>query len=508
MVVMILVYAALALLLGGGIGYGANLFITKQRTGDAEDAAKKMLEDAKQEAKNKILEAKEVAIKISDDAKKEERDMRLRLDEKDRRIIDREKLLESKLEAIDRRTESLTEDEKEIEAIKQELRDIRSRQIENLEKISNLNKKDAESKLMAMTEKEIKNDLVEYIEKLKRDATENADEDVKEIMAAAMERMATSQATERTITTVPIPNDEVKGKIIGKEGRNIQAFERLTGVDVLIDESPGLITLSGFDPIRRQVARVAMEQLVKDGRIHPGRIEEIVDKAQKEIDQDIKKAGEQAARDAKVPGLPPEINMLMGQLKFRTSFSQNVLHHSVEMAHLGAMLAEAIGADVKVSRVASYLHDLGKAVSHEMEGKHHHITGDMMRKAGFDEATVHAAEAHHDDIDATTPEAMIVRAVDALSAGRPGARGDSVENFGKRMTDLENVANSFTGVNKTYAMSAGREIRVFVSPEEIDDLSAIKLARDIATKIEATLKYPGTIKVNIIRETRAVEFAK
>jgi len=327
-------------------------------------------------------------------------------------------------------------------------------------------------------------------------------------MAAAMERMATSQATERTITTVPIPNDEVKGKIIGKEGRNIQAFERLTGVDVLIDESPGLITLSGFDPIRRQVARVAMEQLVKDGRIHPGRIEEIVDKAQKEIDQDIKKAGEQAARDAKVPGLPPEINMLMGQLKFRTSFSQNVLHHSVEMAHLGAMLAEAIGADVKVSRVASYLHDLGKAVSHEMEGKHHHITGDMMRKAGFDEATVHAAEAHHDDIDATTPEAMIVRAVDALSAGRPGARGDSVENFGKRMTDLENVANSFTGVNKTYAMSAGREIRVFVSPEEIDDLSAIKLARDIATKIEATLKYPGTIKVNIIRETRAVEFAK
>ncbi len=399
-------------------------------------------------------------------------------------------------------------DEKEIEAIKQELRDIRTRQEKNLEKIAKLKKQEAIDKLMAMTEKEIKADLVEYVEKLKRDAKENADEDSKEIMAEAMERMATSQATERTITTVAIPNDEAKGKIIGKEGRNIQAFERLTGVDVLIDESPGVITLSGFDPVRRQVARVAMEQLVKDGRIHPGRIEEIVSKAQKEIDQQIKKAGEDAAREAKVFGLPPEINKLMGQLKFRTSFSQNVLHHSVEMAHLAAMIAEQIGADVKVTRTAAYLHDLGKAVSHDTEGKHHHITGDIMRKEGFDEATAHAAEAHHDDIEATTAEALIVRAVDALSAGRPGARGDSAENFGKRMTDLENVTKSFPGVEKVYAMSAGREIRVFVNPENIDDLTAIKLARDVATKIEATLKYPGTIKVNVIRETRAVEFAK
>lgn len=497
-----------AIIGAGALGYGGSFAINKAKTAKGKAAADKELESAKTKAKEIKLEAKEEALAIQRDAKAEEQKRQARLDEQEKRMLEREKLFDSKIESVELRTKALDTDEKEIEAVKQELREIKDRQIKNLEKIAKMKKKDAVEKLMQMTEKEIKADLVEYIEKLKRDASENADEDAKEIMAAAMERMATSQATERTITTVAIPSDEVKGKIIGKEGRNIQSFERLTGVDVLIDESPGVITLSGFDPIRRQVARVAMEQLVKDGRIHPGRIEEIVEKAQKEIDQETKKAGEDAAREAKVVGLPPEINKLMGQLKYRTSFSQNVLHHSVEMAHLGAMIAEAIGADIKVSRTASYLHDLGKAVSHEIEGKHHHITGDIMRQQGFDEATVHAAEAHHDDIEATTVEAMIVRAVDALSAGRPGARGDSAENFGKRMTDLENVAKSFPGVEKVYAMSAGREIRVFVSPENVDDLTAIKLARDIATKIEATLKYPGTIKVNIIRETRAVEFAK
>lgn len=497
-----------AIIGAGALGYGGSIALNKANAVKGKAEADKELENAKAKAKDIKLEAKEEALNIQREAKSVEQKRQARLDEQEKRMLEREKLFDSKIDAVERRAKSLETDEKEIEAVKQELREIKDRQINNLEKIAKMKKKEAADKLMQMTEKEIKADLAEYIEKLKREASENADEDAKEIMAAAMERMATSQATERTITTVAIPSDEVKGKIIGKEGRNIQSFERLTGVDVLIDESPGVITLSGFDPIRRQVARVAMEQLVKDGRIHPGRIEEIVDKAQKEIDKETKKAGDDAAREAKVLGLPPEINKLMGQLKYRTSFSQNVLHHSVEMAHLGAMIAEAIGADVKVSRTACYLHDLGKAVSHEIEGKHHHITGDIMRQQGFDEATVHAAEAHHDDIEATTVEAMIVRAVDALSAGRPGARGDSAENFGKRMTDLENVAKSFPGVEKVYAMSAGREIRVFVSPENIDDLSAIKLARDIATKIEATLKYPGTIKVNIIRETRAVEFAK
>ncbi|MFO0862257.1 MAG: ribonuclease Y [Candidatus Saccharibacteria bacterium] len=497
-----------AILGAGALGYGGSLVVSKKKSQTEKAEAEKTLEAAKTKAKEIELKAKEEAIALQKETKDLEAKRQARLDEQEKRMLEREKLFDSKIESVERRAQTLDNDEKEIEAIKQELREIKDRQIKNLEKIAKMKKKEASEKLMQMTEKEIKADLVEYVEKLKRDASENADDDAKEIMAQAMERMATSQAVERTVTTVAIPSDEVKGKIIGKEGRNIQSFERLTGVDVLIDESPGVITLSGFDPIRRQVARVAMEQLVKDGRIHPGRIEEIVEKAQKEIDQETKKAGEQAARDAKVVGLPPEINKLMGQLKYRTSFSQNVLHHSVEMAHLAAMIAEEIGADIQVSRTAAYLHDLGKAVSHEVEGKHHHITGDIMRKEGFDEATVHAAEAHHDDLEATTPEALIVRAVDALSAGRPGARGDTAENFGKRMTDLENVAKAFPGVEKVYAMSAGREIRVFVSPENVDDLTAIKLARDIATKIEATLKYPGTIKVNIIRETRAVEFAK
>jgi ribonuclease Y len=323
-----------------------------------------------------------------------------------------------------------------------------------------------------------------------------------------MERLATGTANERTTTTVAIPSDELKGRIIGKEGRNIQTIERLTGVDVIIDESPGVILLSGFDPARRQIAKRTLETLIADGRIHPAKIEEVVKKIEKEIDDEIKKAGEEAAREAKVMGLTPEIIKTMGMLKFRTSYSQNVLHHSVEMAHLGAMIAEEVGADIQVTRTASFLHDLGKAVSHEIEGKHHHITGDMMRKAGMDEATTHAAEAHHDDIEATTPEAIIVRVVDALSGGRPGARGDTLENYVKRMQELENITNAFTGIEKSYAISAGREIRVFVKPEAIDDLSAIKLARDVATKIEATLKYPGTIKVNVIRETRAEEYAK
>jgi len=505
---MILIYAILALIVGGSIGYGASTVISKRKAGDAENKAKKLLEDAKEEAKKKILESKEESIRIADEAKKEERERREKLDASDKRVADREALLDSKLDQIEKRTEALNRDEKEIEAIKEEIRAIRTRQEQNLEKIAKLKKEDAQKKLMEMTERDIKNDLVEYIEKRKRDATENADEDAKEIMTQAMERLATGTATERTISTVEIPSDEIKGRIIGKEGRNIQTLERLTGVEVIIDESPGVITISGFNPIRRQIAKRSLENLIADGRIHPARIEEVVHKVEKEIDEEIKKAGEQAAREAKVVGLPPEINKTMGMLKYRTSYSQNVLHHSVEMAHLAAMIAEEIGADVQVSRTAAYLHDLGKAVSHEIEGKHHHITGDLMRKAGFDEATTHAAEAHHDDIEATTPEALIVRVVDALSGGRPGARGDKLENYVKRMTDLENVANAFSGIQKSYAVSAGREIRVFVKPEEIDDLTAIKMARDVATKIEATLKYPGTIKVNIIRETRAEEYAK
>ncbi|MBP9827490.1 ribonuclease Y [Candidatus Saccharibacteria bacterium] len=495
-------------LVGVALGVFGKTALDKNKGRGADAEAKKIIAEAKAKAKETTISAKEQAVKALEEAKLEEKRLRDRLAETESRVARRETSLDEKFSELERKSEHLKESEKEIDAIKDELRAIRTKQEDNLEKIAKLKKADATKKIMEMTEKEIKHDLLEYIEKRKREAKETADHVASEIMVEAMERMATEVATERVVTTVPLPSDDVKGRIIGKEGRNIQALERATGVDILVDETPGVVVVSGFDPVRRQVARVAIERLIKDGRIHPARIEEVVKKAQNEIEDEIKKAGEEAGREAGVVGLPPEIVRLMGSMKFRTSYSQNVLKHSVEMAHLGAMIAEEVGADVRVTRRAAYLHDLGKAVTHEMEGKHHHLTRVLLEKYGLDEPTIHAAEAHHDDIEATTPEAVIVRAVDALSAGRPGARGDSVENFAKRMTDLENIANTFPGMQKVYAMSAGREIRVFVKPEEIDDLSAIRLARDIANKIEATLKYPGTIKVNVIRETRAEEYAK
>lgn len=490
------------------LGVGGKSVLDRSRNKASQTEAQKIIEDAKTKAKEETLKAKEEAVKLAEEAKAEEKRVRTRLEESEKRASNREHALDAKFSELERKTDVLKQSEKEIDAIKDELRAIRAKQEANLEKIAQYKKADAKTKIIELTEKEIKHDLVELIEKRKRESKETADEQSKEIMVAAMERMATEVATERVVTTVALPSDDIKGRIIGKEGRNIQALERATGVDILVDETPGVVVVSGFDPIRRQVARVALEKLIKDGRIHPARIEEVVKKAQTEIEQEIKKAGEDAGREAGVVGLPPEIVRLMGSLKFRTSYSQNVLLHSVEMAHLAAMISEEVGANVRIARRAAYLHDLGKAVTHEMEGKHHHLTRVLLEKYGLDEPTIHAAEAHHDDIEATSSEAVIVRAVDALSAGRPGARGDNVENFAKRMTDLENIAKTFPGLDKTYAMSAGREIRVFVKPKEIDDLSAIKLARDIAIKIESTLKYPGTIKVNVIRETRAEEYAK
>jgi ribonuclease Y len=300
----------------------------------------------------------------------------------------------------------------------------------------------------------------------------------------------------------------MKGRIIGKEGRNIQALQRATGVDVLVDDTPGMIVLSSFDPVRREVARLALEMLLKDGRVHPGRIEEVVEKAQKEVQKEVIHAAEDAAREVGVVGVPREIMQYLGELKFRTSYGQNVLKHSVEMTHIAGIIAEEIGADVRIVKYATLIHDIGKALSHKVEGKHHLISGEIARKYGVPEEVAHAAEAHHDDVDATTVEALVVRVVDAISAARPGARNISSENFAERMKELENVATGFEGIDKAYAISAGREIRIFVRPNEIDDLSAIKLARDIADKIESTMQYPGTVKVNVIRETRAIEFAK
>ncbi len=502
----ILTVAALAA--GGAAGFSAHYYTTKRKTDTAESKAKKILDEANAKAKEVTLEAKTDAIRTAEAAKKEENQRRQQLLETENRLSQRETNLDKKLEELDRRSEALRASEGDLDQLKDELREIRTKQQLNLEKIAKLNRDEAKEKLMQMTERDIKADLVKLISKLEADAKEDADAKARDIVTLAMERIASDQTSERTVTTVELPSDEMKGRVIGKEGRNIQAIERATGVDVLIDDTPGVIVLSSFDPIRRQVARVALEKLLADGRIHPARVEEVVEKAQSEVDKMVKDAGEGAAKEAGVVGLPPELVVILGQLRFRTSYSQNVLKHSVEMAHLASMIAAELGADVRICKTAALLHDIGKAMTHEIEGNHHHISGMLIRKYGMDEAIAHAAEAHHDDIEATTPEALVVRVVDALSAGRPGARGDTLENYAKRMTELEAIANNFPGVNKSYAVSAGREIRVIVVPESVDDLSAIKMARDIATKVEATLKYPGTIKVNVIRETRAIEYAK
>ncbi|CAN5412439.1 ribonuclease Y [soil metagenome] len=502
------IVAIVLALLGVGAGFGANTVLTKKKVGSAEEQAKKELSKAKKEATKLVDEAREEAAKIADAARKDEQTRRKELRELEERLVQRESTFDRKLVELDTRTEKLRKGEDEVEALKNEIRDIRTRQQEKLEKVAKLTKADAAEKLMQMTERDIKNDLSGLIVKLQNEARDNAEEKASTIIVQAMERMASEVTAERTITSVKLEDEEMKGRIIGKEGRNIQALQRATGVDIMVDDTPGYIVLSCFDPVRREVARQALELLLKDGRVHPGRIEEVVAKAQKNVEKDVIRAGEDAAREVGVIGIPKEILHLLGELRYRTSFGQNVLKHSTEMAHIAGMLAEELGANVKTAKYAALVHDLGKALTHKMEGKHHHISGEMLRKYGAPEEVAMAAEQHHDDVEATSTEAVIIRVVDAISAARPGARNVSAENFGERMKELENIANGFKGIEKSYAISAGREVRVFVQPQTIDDLSAIKLARDIATKIESSMQYPGTIKVNVIRETRAIEFAK
>jgi len=494
--------------IGVAVGFGGSQTISKKKIGEAADKAKKEISEAKEKAQELVLEAKEEASRLKENARRDEQQQRKELKRIEDRLVTREENLDKKLDEIDQRAEKLRAGESDIEKLKDEIRAIRTKQQEKLEKIAKLKKDEAEEHLLKMTERDIKEDLKGLIVKKQEEAKENAEELARVILLTAMERMSSEVTAERTVTALKLPDDEMKGRIIGKEGRNIQAIQRATGVDIMVDDTPGMVVLSSFDPVRRQVARIVMETLMKDGRIHPGRVEEVVEKAHKEIDKEVDRAAEDAMREVGVVGVPKEIQRYLGELKFRTSYGQNVLKHSTEMAHLAGMIAEEIGADVTISKTAALLHDFGKALSHKMEGKHHHIGEELAKKYGMSKEIAHAIGAHHDDVEATTPEALIIRIVDAMSAARPGARNISAENFAERMRDLENVATGFDGIDKAYAISAGREIRVIVQPKSIDDLTAIKLARDIATKIESTMQYPGTIKVNVIRETRAVEFAK
>lgn len=491
----------IAATLGVVFGVGGTFAYQKGRKMSAKNIAEQEVAAAKAKAGDIVLKAKDEAVQLEAERRKEWK-------KTEARLADRESHLDKKLDELDKRTEKLRQQEDEVEKLKDEIREIRGRQQEKLEKIAKLSKQDAADKLLQMTERDIKHDLTGLVAKLQKDAMDDAEERAQMVILTAMERMSSEVTAERTVTAIKLTDEEMKGRIIGKEGRNIQALQRATGVDILVDDTPGMIVLSSFDPVRRQVARLALEALMKDGRIHPGRIEEVVAKAEKQIEKEVVRAGEDAAREVGVTGIPREMLHLLGELKYRTSYGQNVLLHSTEMAHLAGLIAEEIGANVRTTKIATLLHDVGKAVTHKMEGKHHHIGAELARKYGLKDDIVHAIEAHHDDIEATTPEALVVRVCDALSAARPGARNISAENFVERMRDLENVATSFEGIDKAYAISAGREVRVIVSPKAVDDLSAIKLARDIATKIESTMQYPGTIKVNVIRETRAIEFAK
>ncbi len=493
----IFIYVIAALAGGTGLGYAARIYIAKQQNDQLEQKQKEIL-----------LEAKTEALKIKEDAKKDEERSKKDLQELEKSLRRREEMIDRRLDSVEDEKKKILDKEKEISSIKDQISDIKKHQQEGLEKVAKLKKEEARELLLSNIEREYKDDLIRKIKEQKAIAQEEAQNIAREILATAVQRLSSDHTVETTTTSVHLPSDEMKGRIIGREGRNIQIFEKETGTDLIIDDTPDTVVISAFDPIRRHVAKIALEKLISDGRIHPARIEELVKKAREEIAVQVKEAGEQAAYEVGVAGLHPDLIKILGRLKFRTSYGQNVLQHSIEATYIAGMLAAELGADVNLAKKAALLHDLGKAVDHDVPGAHHHISMDIARKYGLSEDIIHAIGAHHDDIEAKTVEAIIVRAADAISSSRPGARRETLENYVKRLEELENIANSFPGVDRTYAIQAGREVRILVKPEEIDDLTALKLSKDIARKIEADLQYPGTIKVNVIRETRAIEFAK
>ncbi len=505
---VLIVITILTLSIGSVLGYFARQTIAKNQLSTAEGKINKMLEEAEQKAQSLELEAKNKAVEILEEAKKKEKAREDQIMRLEKRLEKREEILDKKMEELDRGRQILEKKAEEIRQIRKETEEIKKTELKRLEKIAGLSKEQAKKILLQLTEEEYKDYLVEKISKIEKEGKEELEKKAKNLMTQIIQKYAGSHASEVMTSTVDIPSDEVKGRIIGREGRNIKTLEKLTGVEIIVDDVPEVIVISGFDPMRREVARIAIEKLVEDGRIHPGRIEEMVEYAKKEVDNKIKEAGEAAAYDAGIVGLHPKLIYLLGRLRYRTSYGQNVLLHSLEVAHLAGALAAELGADINLAKKAGLLHDIGKAVDHEVEGTHVEIGIKILEKFGIDKEVISAMKSHHEDYPFALPEAYIIAAADAISASRPGARKDTLENYLKRLSELEAVANSFPGIEKTYAIQAGREIRVFVKPEEVDDLTALKLAREIADKIEEELKYPGEIKVNVLRETRAVEFAR
>ncbi len=502
------VFGVLGLAAGALLGYALRIRGGRDAIAAARADHERIIAEAQRAQRETLLEAKEEAIRLKAQAEnelKQRRDEVLRLEQ---RIAQREENLDRKLEALERREQSLNDRERQLEQKRNELEELRARKLAEIERVSGLTADEAREILLQEIDREVREEANRRVRLAEMQIREEAQARARDILTTAMQRLTTDVVSETTISVVPIPSDDMKGRIIGREGRNIRALEAATGVDLIIDDTPDAVMLSSFDAVRREIARVALTKLVTDGRIHPTRIEEVVEKARQEVEAIIKQAGEEAAIEAGCPGLHPELLKIFGRLKYRTSYGQNQLKHAVESAHIAAMIAAEVGADVNVARRGALLHDIGKAIDHEVEGTHALLGAELARRYNVSAAVVHCIEAHHEEVEPRTVEAVIVQIADAISGSRPGARRETLESYIKRLEALESVANSFKGVEKSFAIQAGREVRIIVKPDEVDDLDSMRLARDISRKIEETLEYPGQIKVTVVRETRAVDYAR
>ncbi len=482
--------------------------IRQNRIDSAERSAARILNEADRRQKEILVEAKEEALRFRKESESELRERRNEVQRSERRVVQKEENLDRKLESLEQRQRNLQNKERDLEEARKSLLTLEEERKQELEKLSNLTAGEAREMLLAQIEREIRDEANRRLREIEQEVKEGADEKARKIIATTMQRLTTEVVSESTVSVVPLPSEDMKGRIIGREGRNIRALEHATGVDVIIDDTPDAVTLSGFDPVRREVARIALSKLLTDGRIHPARIEEMVEKAKKEVESSIKEAGEQACVEASIPGLHPEIIRTLGRLKYRYSYGQNQLRHAVETANLAAMIAHELGANVEVARRGGLLHDLGKAIDHDIEGTHASIGAELARRHGVHPGVIHCIEAHHEEIEPGSTEAVITIVADAISGSRPGARRESLEHYLKRLEALEAVANSFPGVEKSFAIQAGREIRIIVKPEEVDDLGAQRMAKEISKRIQESLDYPGQVKVTVIRERRSVEYAK
>ena len=511
-IVVAVVVAVVALIIGSLLGWNRRKSVAEKEISSAEEEATRIINEAIKGAENKkreaMVEAKEDILKQRSEYEKEVKERRADLQKQERRLQQKEENLDRKTDAIEKKEELLTQKHAQLDEEKEEIQSIKRSQTELLERISGLTADEAKAYLISQVEAEVTHEAAMKIKEIETRAKDEADAKAKEIIATAIQRCAADQVSEITVSVVPLPNDEMKGRIIGREGRNIRTLETMTGVDLIIDDTPEAITVSCFEPVRREIARLALEKLIADGRIHPTHIEEMVEKAKREVDAVIKSEGERATFETGVRGLHPELVKMLGRLHYRTSYGQNVLRHSIEVSQLAGMMAAELGADVQAAKRAGLLHDLGKSVDHEMEGSHVALGVEFARKYREREDIIHAIQAHHGDVEPRTLVACLVQAADAISAARPGARRENLENYIKRLEQLETIAGSFKGVEKSYAIQAGREIRVMVKPEEVSEDEMVLLARDLAKKIEEEMEYPGQIKVNVLRETKAIEYAK